>query len=36
VYTATGAVLDQRFGLVVMPSAYAQGYSVDEIFIKND
>ena len=36
VYTATGAVLDQRFGLVVMPSAYTQGYSVDEISIKND
>jgi hypothetical protein len=33
VYNATGAVIYPRFGISVNPSAYAQGYSIDEISV---
>jgi hypothetical protein len=33
VYTATGAVLTPRFGISVNPSAYNQGFDIDEITI---
>jgi hypothetical protein len=33
VYTATGAVVQPRFGISVNPSSYSQGYTIDEISI---
>lgn len=36
VYTATGAVLEQRFGITVVPSSYAQGYSIGEVAIDSN
>lgn len=36
VYTATGAVLEQRFGITVVPSSYSQGYSIGEVAIDSN
>ena len=33
VYTATGATVNPRYGIVVTPSTYSQGYSIDSINI---
>jgi hypothetical protein len=33
VYTATGAALEPRFGITVVPSSYGQTYAIDEVTI---
>lgn len=36
VFTATGAVLENRFGITVVPSSYSQGYSIGEVAIDSN
>lgn len=36
VLTATGAVLEKRFGITVVPSSYEQGYSIGEVAIDSN